>query len=283
MFLQVPGRFELPREPRPRDGWFRLGIVDITTTTAIVGLSAISMVLYAINQAWVARLFLFGSEVRRGQVWRLVTWPVMNPPTSVLVVLTLLFFWFVGHQIEERVGRKRYTGFLVAVTVLPAALMSLLAPSTTYDYGLYTLGTALLVVLALLEPNMRFIFGIPAWVLALVYGVIDVLKLTGDRLWGSLGVLILATALAVLSMRSMGYLDDAPWVPKLSFPQRRRGPKRSKRPAVVAGPWAGSSTSSGDQSELDDLLDKISATGMDSLNRAEKQRLNELSKRLRGS
>ena len=38
-----------------------------------------------------------------------------------------------------------------------------------------------------------------------------------------------------------------------------------------------------DQSELDDLLDKISATGMNSLSKAEKERLNELSKRLRGS
>ena len=36
------------------------------------------------------------------------------------------------------------------------------------------------------------------------------------------------------------------------------------------------------QSELDELLDKISATGMNSLSKSEKERLNELSKRLRG-
>jgi membrane associated rhomboid family serine protease len=279
----VPGRFELPREPRARDGWFRLGIFDVTTTTAVVGLSVLSMLLYAINQEWVIRLFLFGSEVKQGELWRLFTWPVMNPPTSILVVLTLLFFWFVGHQIEERVGRKRFTVFLLAVTALPAALMSVLAPVTTYDYGLYTLGTALLAVLALMEPNLRFIFGIPAWVLALVYGVIDVLKLTGDRLWGSLGVLLLATALAILSMRSMGFLEESPWVPKFFAPARQRSPKRAKRPAVVSGPWAGSSTVSAAQGELDELLDKISATGMSSLSKAEKERLNELSKRLRGT
>jgi hypothetical protein len=52
---------------------------------------------------------------------------------------------------------------------------------------------------------------------------------------------------------------------------------------VVAGPWAGTTTISADQSELDDLLDKISATGMNSLSKAEKERLNELSKRLRGN
>ena len=35
------------------------------------------------------------------------------------------------------------------------------------------------------------------------------------------------------------------------------------------------------QVELDELLDKISATGLDSLSTDEKRRLNELSKRLR--
>ena len=60
-------------------------------------------------------------------------------------------------------------------------------------------------------------------------------------------------------------------------------PKQSRRPAVVAGPWAGTTTVSAAQSELDELLDKISATGMNSLSKAEKERLNELSKRLRGS
>jgi hypothetical protein len=35
------------------------------------------------------------------------------------------------------------------------------------------------------------------------------------------------------------------------------------------------------QHELDELLDKISATGLDSLTPDEKRRLNELSKRLR--
>ena len=37
----------------------------------------------------------------------------------------------------------------------------------------------------------------------------------------------------------------------------------------------------GDQAELDDLLDKISALGMDGLTNDEKRRLNELSKRMR--
>ena len=42
-----------------------------------------------------------------------------------------------------------------------------------------------------------------------------------------------------------------------------------------------SGPSPADQVELDSLLDKIGATGMDSLTNDEKKRLNDLSKRLR--
>ncbi len=83
------------------------------------------------------------------------------------------------------------------------------------------------------------------------------------------------------------------WIPRVGGPPKRKSvssgrPKRSKPvaaspSAVITGPWgAPSSQSSTDQIELDMLLDKISATGMASLSRQEKQRLNELSKRLRG-
>ena len=81
----------------------------------------------------------------------------------------------------------------------------------------------------------------------------------------------------------------------------RRAPRRagsSGGGAVVEGPWGASSRGGPtrgaplpqpprpaddprDQAELDHLLDKISANGMDGLSNEEKRRLNELSKRLR--
>ncbi|MEI7547830.1 MAG: DUF6576 domain-containing protein [Actinomycetota bacterium] len=49
----------------------------------------------------------------------------------------------------------------------------------------------------------------------------------------------------------------------------------------MTGPWE-IAHSPADQIELDHLLDKISAAGIDSLSKPEKARLNELSKKLRG-
>jgi hypothetical protein len=65
---------------------------------------------------------------------------------------------------------------------------------------------------------------------------------------------------------------------------------RGKGKTVVEGPWSApappppsrpSPDAAAAQAELDQLLDKISATGLDSLTGDEKRRLNELSKRLR--
>jgi hypothetical protein len=133
-------------------------------------------------------------------------------------------------------------------------------------------------------PNIRFFFGIPAWVLGVVYVAAEVLQLSGNGAGRALLFFLISLIVGALAARSVGMLEGFPWIPKISMPHRRREPKRSRRPAVVTGPWGGSTnTLSADQNELDNLLDKISASGMNSLSKTEKERLNELSKRLRGT
>ena len=69
--------------------------------------------------------------------------------------------------------------------------------------------------------------------------------------------------------------------------RRRKGPKRTKAtggPSVVQGPW-GAPTGGPtplEQAELDVLLDKIGQSGIGSLTKQERQRLDELSRKMRG-
>lgn len=289
----VPGRyqFSLP-ERRQRDGWFRIGTLDVTTTALLVLLGVASMFVFAISRAALERLYFVAPFVRTGDVWRLVTWPIANPPDSIFIILTLAFFWFVGHRIEDHLGRKRYTVLLVAMTILPAVLVSLFSftASTGLAYGLGILGIGLLVVFALDNPGAMFFFGIPAWVIALVYVGIDVLRLLGNRFYGQLILELGVIVVACVGARQYGMVESLGFIPSFG---RRKGyrPAPKARPrsrpittasAVVTGPWASPTPATNDQIELDHLLDKIGASGMDSLTRAEKQKLNELSKRLRG-
>lgn len=288
----MPGRYQFSLPERPsRDGWFRLGSIDVTTSALLVGLGIVSMFVYAVDRTVLEKLAFSGDQVRSGEVWRVVSWPLVNPPTQIWVVLTLAFFWFVGHRIEDTVGRTRFTILIACMTILPALVVSLISFDVrTYAYGLGILGIALLVVFALDNPGAMFFFGIPAWVIAGVYVGIDVLRYLGDRMYEALVLELLAIGVGLVGARQCGLVGNLEFIPKVGGRRQgvsRKQPKRRKAAGgstVVAGPWGGVEPghSAIDQLELDGLLDKISAHGMDSLSRGEKTRLNELSKKLRG-
>ena len=184
-------------------------------------------------------------------------------------------------------------------TILPALFVTILPGlprGTAFETGLSLLASVMFVIFAVQYPQQPFFFGIPAWVLALVFVGIDVLRYVGDRLWGQLLLLLSAIAVGVVTVRQWGYAERLEFVPRLSSGQKRPAPKRQKtrkprrssgKATVVDGPWAdapappSSADSAAAQAELDALLDKISASGLDSLSNDEKRRLNELSKRLR--
>ncbi len=221
----------------------------------------------------------------------MATWPIVNPPTEIWVVLTLAFFWFVGHAIEDRVGRSRFTVLVVTMTILPAIITTLLQfEEFSYTFGLGVLGIALLAVFALDNPGALFFFGIPAWVLAAVYVGIDFLRYLGDRRYEPLTLELLVIVVGLVGARQFGMVSQMRFIPsfgggasKPARPTRSRSRGKASGSTVVAGPWAGAEPHSlEDEYELNGLLDKISAEGMDALSRTEKARLNELSKKLRG-
>jgi hypothetical protein len=316
--------FSMP-EPRQRDGWFRIGTLDMTTTNIVVGLGLLSMVLYAIDLGAFYQGAYFAPFVRDGEVWRVATWPLVNAP-SIWVLIGLVFFWWVGHQVEDVLGRKAQAVLLAAMTVLPAVIVTLIdgsrtpnsvsaLESTAYAASVSLLSLGLLCVFALDRPNAPFFFGIPAWLIAAVFVAIEALQLIGIRAWSQLLLGALVILIACFGAAQRGMLGDFEWIPRLAFlsggPVSPYGTPGSAKPkskrfgkgrgrgkdksgatftpgggnTVVTGPWnvpQGGPTPL-EQAELDVLLDRISAGGIDSLTPHEKERLNALSKRMRES
>ena len=284
----MPGRYQFSMpERRSRDGWFRIGSIDITTTALLVILNIASMFWYAFDKASQTNLIFYGAGVRAGDVWRIFTWPFYARPT-VWVAITLVFFWFVGHVVEERIGRGRYTVLLATMTILPAVLVTLLQlePDVRVD-GLNLLALALLVVYALDNPSATAWFGIPIWVFAAVYVGLMVLQYIGDGAYEALLVGLLVIVVALVGARQCGMLEQLDFIPRVGGGRTKRpsAPKARKGgQTVVAGPWEGSTPTHSplEEHELNLLLDKISEQGIDALSKPEKARLNELSKKLRG-
>lgn len=309
----MAGRYEfsLPT-PHQRDGWFRVGEVDVTTTVLITGLGVLSMVLYAVSPPLLGHGVFVPELVRQGEIWRLVLWPLVNPPLSLWDLVGLLFFWYFGRFVEEGMGRLPYTKMVIAATIIPAAVVTLVnaandplamgpARWSTASYSVDLLGIAALVIFVTSNPGARFFFNIPGWVIGLVAVGLRVLTATADRQWATLLLLALVLGVAVVGARQRGLCSELSFIPQLgrSDPSGRaprrtgRGPRRRGRGQVVEGPWRRSETridvprrSSGDlnpleHAELDSLLDLISERGIGSLSETERARLNELSKRLR--
>jgi hypothetical protein len=288
-----------------RVGWFRVGQLEVTTTALLVMLAALSMLVWVANIEALDPLVFDARLVRdEGELWRIVTWP-FGEPLSIFSVIGLFFFWFVGHMVEDQTSRKRYAVLVATMVVIPAALVSLTAATaeTGYEGGLSLLGLAFLVVIAVKDPTMPMLLGIPIWLVAAVIVGVNALTALAYQAWGALFLLLGCIAIAVIGTAAIGVLapNQLSWVPRFKDVPgpRSRGSRRAK-PArggrggrgggtVTQGPWT---TPSGftppaagpsrlEQAELDVLLDKIGQSGIDSLSKQERQRLDELSRRMR--
>ena len=297
----MAGQFSIvwPKRRGPSDPWFRVGTVDVTTTTALVALSVVSFFVYAIDRFALLRLAFFPDYVASGQIWRIVTWPLVNQP-GILVAFSIFLLWRFGNDLEAVFGRVRFLKFLLACTVIPALFTTLahyVISGGGAIIGIQTLGFAVFVAFVAEHPNARFLFGIPAWVLAVVIVGVNTLQYLGDRLFLSLIFDFVLLAVALLLLRAFGLGSSVSWVPIVRLPRfmgsdgsvknvKQRGVKadRVKRtkggtPPVV-GPWPGSSggVAASNQHEIDRILDKIASTGMNSLTAKERAELEAASK-----
>jgi membrane associated rhomboid family serine protease len=282
-------QFNVPDRRGDTDPWFTVGTLEVTTTVLVALLAGISFFIYAINKSLLNSLVLFPDKVLHGQIWRIITWPLVNQP-GIWPLLTLVLFWYFGRELEAQMGRNRFLWMILAMVIgagIVAALINVEVPL----YGFRFIEIGCFVAYVAERANARFMFNIPAWVMAAVIVGMDVLQLLGDRLFRYLVVEFVIIAVALLVSRAYGLASDTPWVPKLNLPGAGpSGPRKKKakkgRAKLTAVPVGVESSNAAldisAQFEMDSLLDKISAGGMESLTSAERKRLEQLSKQLRG-
>ena len=285
------------------DPWFRIGTFPVSTTAFVVGLGVVSMIVTAAEGQYgplYRNLVLLSEDltfrgmplgsVLEGEVWRLVTWPIPNE-ISFWTIILFAIFYMLGSQIESLLGRWRFAFFLVALTVIPAVVVTALEVLTGVSggvAGLRMVEVGVLVAFAAQYAHARFWPGIPGWVIAIVIVGLDVLQYTSNRNWFALIVLACTVAVALFSIRAFGYATDLTWIPKLSLASssgqlsdsarlsrsRRRGRGRDHLRAV---PTRDESVTP----EIDALLDQVASQGLDSLTRKQRKQLEAHARRLR--
>ena len=287
----------------PNDPWFTIGTFEVGTAAIAALLGAVSILLYAVSKTLLVNLALIPSDVRHGQLWRLITWPLANlDPTVWLVFGVFLLYWF-GRDIERLVGRTGMAQLFLVVIVVGAFVAFLLDTPIPFDprspNSITLLEHACLVGFAVEHAAARFMFNIPAWVVAAVVVGIDLIRYVGDENYQGVAITVAVIAATILSLRAMGFAATLPWVPKIPWPgsvgrkrstrtsastrtaKRARGGRKRADLRVVDTSSNTSSTVRGVAPDIDVLLDKISKHGIDSLSADERRALEQTSSRLR--
>jgi membrane associated rhomboid family serine protease len=261
------------------EGWFRLGPVEMTSTVIVLSLSVVSLFLYAADPSLLSPFVFSATGVTSGQVWRLVTWPLVAVPDFTALITFLLFYLF-GRDIERILGRRRFLWFLLPLTLVPPLVVTLLSFVAGQDpvAGLRLLAIAIIVAYIAINPTARTFFDLPFWVLYAVLLGIYALSFIGNREWTALEFGALEVGLGLLLARSF-HLSRLSWIPSIPLP------------SFMTGEGPGRTVAKKDKLEkraahlkvirtddINRILEKINDHGMDSLTREERRQLDDFSR-----
>ncbi|BBH18195.1 hypothetical protein Back2_24820 [Nocardioides baekrokdamisoli] len=282
---------------RAHEPWFRIGTLDVGTTWFVVLLGGVGLLAYAVGGADFESdiAFLPDASWTLHHPWSVVTWPlaILFSRGALNFAIGLFFLWYFGRELESSVfGRNKLAWWLVLTTLVFPAVVSLLValvPGWVYPlFGLQFLGLAVFLLYAAEWPRRLFFWGVPAWILGIIYLAVTLVQYLADRNWAMVFGLLIGLGISAIAARQYGALSEYAWIPRLpgGGPRRpRTRTRKSAQPTVVAGPWQGSSTTAPpvnrDAQRMDELLDKISAHGTESLTAAERRELEELRLRRR--
>ena len=108
--------------------------------SVVVGGMAIVWVLSLLKPEFQERLWLDIGAVRHGQVWRLVTFLFIPPPSKPMwVIINLYFTWWVGSSLEQRWGPFKFNVYylLGALGTVIAAVIAGAATNLWLDASLF--------------------------------------------------------------------------------------------------------------------------------------------------
>jgi len=186
---------------------------------ATVGLLLVGMLLASV-WAWTDRgiagaAALMPVAIRRGQVWRLVTWPLVQGDPGTLLFGGFMLWW-LGQQLSYAWSERRFAARVLLTTVAAGLLTTLLAlvwsrASLVAHVGMWPLVNGLIVSWGMLRPDAQ----VNVW---------GVLPLTGRNL------ALLVTFATVLYAIASGFAEFTPHLSALAVAWiQARG--------IGGGPW----------------------------------------------
>ncbi|OYW28452.1 MAG: hypothetical protein B7Z47_05760 [Chthoniobacter sp. 12-60-6] len=243
--------------------WWKQHPVYLAGIIALVGV--VSMVVTAVLGYDLMGHFVFtyDSAFRQLHLWTPLTYVFVNPP-SLWTLIGCLLLWNFGEAVERHLGRRSFVRLLLLLLLVSPLLITLFGLFGGRGFscmGIMQLEFGVFIAFATLYPHAKLsviILTIEAWVLAAVFVGLNALSSLGARDWSSLLLLAANVGTAYAFIRFETGTLKLPSLPKPS-PKTKKPAKKSSTPTV------------------DDILDKISHQGMQSLTAEERSILDKAS------
>jgi rhomboid family protein len=262
-----------------------MGRYPVDVTTILVGVhvacAILTAFLFAIGHAGVLNYAMFDSaQVLRGEIWRLATYAFIHQPAGYALLwfaVEMYMLFFFGREVERFIGRRAYIWLYLLLLVVPALILTAWGlKMRTGLSGSGALHFAVFAAFVTLYPNVQFFLRIAAKWIFVILAAIATLSALAAHDWQDLLVLCASCALAFIFIEFRGAGPELAWVgnlksrlrpkPKLYILQKP-APRRVVEPDDV-------------YASIDPILDKISKSGMGSLNETERKVLERARNRL---
>lgn len=263
--------------------WWKQHPVYLAAVVALAG--AASMVVFAILTGevmvkWLA--FDVTSAFQEWHVWSLVTYLLVNPP-SLWFLLSCYILWNFGEAVERHFGRRAFVRLLLALTLVPPLLVTLLhflGVRGLLCAGMMTLEFGVFIAFATLYPRAKInviVVSFEAWLLAAIFVGINVLQSLAYRDWTGLIMLVANVGTAYVFIQNEKGELRLPTMPKMPFAKANRSQAARRSVVKTARP----APARKQEPSVDDILDKISHQGMHSLTAEERRILDQASEEMK--
>lgn len=241
--------------------------LSLAMTAVLAGLGA---------AAAIGALTFYSPLVVHGQLWRVLTYGLVNSPRDLWFLLELLMIVWFGREVEKFFGRRKFFALYACLYLVPPIVYLLAGLRYPTTLAGESAGFGLFIAFAALYPNVQIFFGLlakwVAWVLLAFYA----LQALADHAWLELTSLFAASFVAYAFVQTQaGRLQ----LPSLSLP--RPGGGRGGRSPVSQPVSARPSPQENLGREVDAVLDKIARSGIESLSAKERAKLEAARERLR--
>jgi len=261
--------------------WLR-GHAVYATHFVVLVLVASMLLTTILNFLYVGHLLAWlqfdSAAVLRGQVWRVATYGLVNPPSLGFVIDMVMIVWF-GRELERFFGRRTFLTLYAGLYLVTPLLFTLIGLWQPRSFAGESGAFALFVAFATLYPEALMLFNLLAkWVAMILVGLYTLMALSAHdavgliSLWASVG----------FAYAFVRYQQGHFSLPKVSSLWSRK-PKLRVLPDLPVQKAAAPKRVLPDASmaEVDALLDKIARSGMASLTSKERAKLDAARDELR--